>query len=550
VLGLQGQLGDKEHGLQRWQSEAEARSKTASELDAQLKKFDAMRFEYEQRLERFRGAYNELCDIMGASETQRQTLSAGVKLREVLAGESKVRAELAEVRQQSELKQYEASTQAMTVDHLKSEAARLGDMLRAKDTELNAIREELLARTRDLRSLALTHTSMERDERTRGDHVARLQTLLEQKEQQLAERDKATQAHAAREQQALYEARNEALRVQTENSRAATALQQRIQELEQNSRVDAEYVEAARRIGRLLCVDPTTAPSMHAQAVLAAVERLAREASEAARGSTGAFGVTRSMASSLTSGGLGASLTGPLTAPLAGRAEEDWLRSQLLESEQRFVKAQVRHDALLRDLAREMHLPDVRDPDAILEEVTRLVKAKVGKAMLPAPPATPPTRPRPGTARVGGLYDKDTKGDIQRQLQSALQTIESQDKWISHLNARLESTGFGTPAAGSAAGLELKQLRDETAALRAQLANRGSGSAVDELHTRLQAHIDFRNALLRTLQMGPSATNEAILRRIETLTAEALRPQPGVLATHGATGPLYSSITGFPYASK
>lgn len=516
VLGLQGQLGDKDLALQKWQAEAESRSRVVADLETQIRKFDSHRAELEQRSERIRQAYSELCDIMGVADIHRQAFSAGARLREILSVESKLRQELQEVKQNAELRQYEFSNRSAASDQLKSEVARLQDMLRAKDGELAALREEVLVRTRDLRNLTVTHSSAEREERARAEQLARLQTAIEQRDHQIAEREKAAHHQASRDQAALLDARNESLRLQTEQARTVSSLQQRISELEQQARIESDYVEACRRIGRLLCVDPTTSPSAHAQHVVAAVEKITKDL-EVNR-SRHIHVPPQPYALPYGQGGL-------TLAPARG-ADEDWLKSQLVESEQRFVKIQVRYDSLLRDLAKELRMADIRDAEALLTEVGRLSKSR-SAAILP----TPPRSARPATARV-------SDPDVKKQLQVALQTIESQDKWIAVLNSKVDSSGFSAQHAR-----ELHALRDETARLKAQLADQSSAgdrSLLAEYEARIQRHIDFRSALLKTLQMpAVSATDDAILRRTEQVVAEATRPSSSALGALSLAGSNY-----------
>lgn len=208
---------------------------------------------------------------------------------------------------------------------------------------------------------------------------------------------------------------------------------------------------------------------------------------------------------------------------------EDWLKTQLLESEQRFVKTQVRLDGLLRDLAASLKMADTRDADQLLDEVAKLAK---GRGRAPAPPSTPPTRQRPVTARA-----KEDKSDLQKELATALETIAQQDRWIATLQGR-------EPALR-----EMHDLRQETARLREQVGDR---TALQELQARLQRHIDFRNALLRTLHMTASATDDSVLLRVEQLVSDATRPNIGALSASLSAGPgtLYKDALSQVYGDK
>jgi len=563
VSTLQNQTGEKELQAQKWQGEAENRARAMTDMETQVRKLDAARTEAEQRGERTRAMLQELCDMLGTAVDSHglglRPHGAAAKLREVLATETRLRQELTEVRQAAELRQYELQTRDMASEQVRAESgrlqealrakdseinalreelltrtrdlrgmaseqtraetARLQDALRAKDSEINTLREELLVRTRDLRSLTLTHTTTERDDRTRYEQLQQLQLALQQKDQIIADRDKMAREQSSRDQAALLEARNESLRASTEHSRALGAVQARMAELELQLRTDSDFVEACRRIGHVLCVDPTTSPAMYAQSLVQAVERLSRECGTRVQHETAVHaGNARAV------------------------ADGEWLKTQLMESEQRFVKAQVRHDTLTHDLARLLGLADAKDTDAIIAEVSKLKHKRA-----PAPPTTPPTRGRPTTATVSAK-DKE----IHKQL---LETIAQQDRWIATLLGR------------DPASRELLGLRDETVRLRAIAGTTWTGagtgfgagagtaagaivgdrSAVQDLEARLQRHIDFRTALLRTLKMPTaSATDDTILRRVEQLMAEATKPSFSTHASLAGPGTLFRDALTLP----
>lgn len=523
VLTLQAQVGERDLLVQKWQTEAETRARSVAELEAQMRKLDAIRADLDTRGERSRMAFQEMCDAVGATDAR----TAATRLRELQTSEARLRQELQDTKQASDLRQYEVSTRAMAADQLRGDVTRLQEALRTKDGELAALREELVGRTRELRSLTVTHAGAEHTERSRADQLGRMQALLDQRDAALADRDRAAREQASRDQSALLEARNEGLRAHTEHARVVSGLQQRIGELEQQLRGDADYVDVCRRIGRLLCVDPTTSPAQHASGLVQAVERLCRDRDAEARfaregsaglGATGTLGSTGlGMSGAFSTGGHAHHHHQP---GLPGAASEDYLKAQLLESEQRFVKAQVKLDTVLRDIARAMHIADTRDADTVVAEVAKLAKGK----RTPAPPATPQSTPqRPGTAR---LSEKDKDRDVHAKLQTALDTIAQQDRWIASLRSR----------DGAPAQQELQTLRDEVARLRAQAAATDRG-AVAELEARLQRHIDFRSALLRALQIpSVSATDEAVLRRVEQLLAEATRPAASTLTALAGPG--------------
>lgn len=575
VLSLQNQVTEKDLAVQKWQAEAEARGRMAADWEAQARKYDALRVDMEQRLEKTRASYAELCDVIGAADVQRSAYGgASGRLREILALESKLRQEVQEAQQMAELRQYELNNKNMALEQHKAEAARLQEALRSKDAEMNSLREELLTRTRDLRSITSNQSSFERDERTRADQLSRMQALVEQRDHQSQDRERAFQAQSQRDQAALLEARNDSLRMQTEHARTVAGLQQRIGELEQQSRVENDYVEACRRMGRMLCVDPTTTPSAYANDIVVAVERVLRDLEQLrlrgapAAGAAAAVGYAfhphppahpqpPSYGMYMVGGGdaLNRSTAAGLPKAPGGAVDADWLKAQLMESEQRFVKAQVRHDSLLRDLARELRMADMRDADLLLAEVAKLAKSRsstsAGRA--PVPPSTPPTaHKRPGTAatlRLGPAGGERTATELQRQLAAAMSTIESQDKWIALLNARIEGAGTALP---SSQLRELQVLRDEAQALKQQLADRATVSEramAADFEARLQRHIDFRSALLKTLQMpAVSATDEAILRRVEQLMYEATKPAiPSQLTSSLNAGPSTLARLPTPY---
>ena len=646
LAALEGKLSAKDASCAVTAQDADSKARRVAELEAQLQSADAARREGEQREERLKRVYNEMCDLVCASDLQKISLTGAAKLRETLAELTRLQQEVAQLKSKSELHQYELSSRNSKIEQLERDAASLEDVLRTRSGELQLARDQLLQREKDIRNFNQLHANNDREERHREERFLRVQERLDQAERLLAEKDRQVADLSRHESMATADARNELSRVQAEHAREVSRLEARLAEHDRGGHSSRDYVDVCRTIGRLLCVDPDTTSTVYANNILRAVENAVKEIEQFRSRMSGeqvnlsivpnphVAGVVSGSAGigGVGVGGMGVGVGMGVGGALLNTKDEAFLRAEIRENEERWVKLKVQYDHFRHAVAKALHVDRVLENDeaSILHELQRLVASKGGDYFHhhhnnnnnnnnglqqqqhhanPHPPRQPNTGltrnslllskgqlHSPGGAAAAaaaaaaiagnGIHHAPTTANyqkLQRSLQTALQTIESQDVWIEVLNKKLEQLGASVAGgnsnnsglglslsrdvgiggiagvghgigAGSIGGYgEVAALREQVAVLKQQLAEvsllGGAGGAtaaslngsllleknrvaetaglqatISELESRLQRHIEFREKLIRVLGLGAaSAPDHEIFQKIETLMAEHRR---------------------------
>jgi len=261
------------------------------------------------------------------------------------------------------------------------------------------------------------------------------------------------------------------------------------------------------------------------------------------------------------------------TGPNGNSEESAALKTELRENEERWIKLRVEFDSFRREVGRALDVDEL-DVGVLLEELQSHVKrhrhhgptalrsgdrhhdadrhgisgghrANTSKGAIakggrhrPQSDSSDTRHHRAGSShhQHDHQHDEADYQKVKRRLQTALQTIESQDLWIELLNRKLSATGGDTtggrmdhgqtggssrpgspmrpPSCAAYAGSGM-HMQGEVAALK---------NEVLDLEARLQKHIEFREKVIQVLGLRAiSAPDYEILQTIEGLLRKAQR---------------------------
>eukprot|EP00049_Salpingoeca_infusionum_P014305 m.267428 g.267428 ORF g.267428 m.267428 type:complete len:948 (+) comp15639_c0_seq1:280-3123(+) len=501
---------------------------------SELQTSEDLRRASEEREAKSKVLYNEIAQLVGASEGQRLSGLVSTKVRELVGERDGLQAEVKLLKQDHQLTSQERQTSVVRAEHLERTIARAQEEKQKAESETVSLREELLARTRELKDSMLSQEAMVRDARALEDRIQRYEDIIAQKDRDLEDAERRAQ-HAVDDATAeLEREREQQQRIKTLHQREVDRLKTESQFFSTQTKSDSVYADVCQRIALMLHVDPDVSASMHTQKLLGAVSELKSK-------------VTKAEAEQQQKQQLLDTLSRPPTS---------FETASVSQLERQLSEAKVEHESFRREIARCLQLSHVYSDDDVLDGVRSFAHNAREHQEEPRKKPTPPSgrrndgrtpssrthrgRPEPSRKERDTLKGTAEKAEhkaaqLKQKLETAMKTIESQDLWIEVLNQKLESSKSDmtpdTQAEITRLQEQVEYFKAQAATLETSLSRPGTMSAsagvasmddvlafkttIENLESRLQNYIEFRTKIINALGMNViSATDREILDAI------------------------------------
>ncbi|EGD74840.1 hypothetical protein PTSG_07070 [Salpingoeca rosetta] len=504
-----------------------------SSLETQVLTADELRQAEEERVERQRKLYDELAEILQATEGQRQSGMVSSKAREVVAARDALEADLQALRKEFAVVQRESNAKDTTIAQMERAAERNAAERERMDGEATSLREELLARTRELKDATIAQESLTREARLQEERIGRYDDIIAEKDKQIEALNRRLDDVRVDGDSKADDMRATISRAEELHQREVSRLKAEVANLKETNRTDRYYADVCHRISLALSLDTDVTASAHAENLYQAIEALKRRADVAEMNAANALNSQSVNIWSASRPATSHALSADHLDYGRMRGERS-MRIRMDELEEDAANARIEFEGFKREVARMVHCKHAHDDEAILDTLRAALKERTHK------PTSPSERRRGGRKRADSdneSHEREMK-KLKRKLSAALKTIESQEIWITAMEKKLKH------AKGSTSSLqdeEIRSLQAEVAHWKNQAITSRPATAhvstsslspsagmlgpndilafkntISELEARLQKHIDFRAKVIRALRMPViSATDEEILNAID-----------------------------------